>query len=211
MEENLITKKDLLELTGISYGSLYRWKRKKLLPDEWFIHRATFTGQETFFPREKILERVEKIKALKDELSLDEIAETFSATLRPLAFSPADAVDAGVAARPSIELYLSLTGRDGPYDFEQLLRIYVVDQLLRSGDLSREDVQAALRLLADSASSEAELQMVILRKLGVTICMLADNGDHYWTEPDVKVLVRKPLAEWTHELKEILNRGVQNG
>ncbi len=27
MEENLITKKELLEITGISYGALYRWKR----------------------------------------------------------------------------------------------------------------------------------------------------------------------------------------
>ena len=50
MDENLITKKELLELTGISYGALYRWKRMKLLPDEWFIHRSTFTGHETFSP-----------------------------------------------------------------------------------------------------------------------------------------------------------------
>lgn len=49
MEENLITKKELLEITGISYGALYRWKRMKLLPDDWFIHRSTFTGHETFF------------------------------------------------------------------------------------------------------------------------------------------------------------------
>lgn len=34
MEENLITKKELLEITGISYGALYRWKRMKLLPDD---------------------------------------------------------------------------------------------------------------------------------------------------------------------------------
>ena len=31
MEEKLISKKDLLELTGISYGQLYRWKRKKII------------------------------------------------------------------------------------------------------------------------------------------------------------------------------------
>lgn len=49
MEEDLISKKDLLELTGISYGQLYRWKRKQLIPEEWFIRKSTFTGQETFF------------------------------------------------------------------------------------------------------------------------------------------------------------------
>lgn len=49
MEEQLISKKELLEETSISYGQLYRWKRKNLIPEEWFIRKSTFTGQETFF------------------------------------------------------------------------------------------------------------------------------------------------------------------
>lgn len=53
MEEELISKKELLEMTGISYGQLYRWKRKQLLPEDWFIRRSAFTGQETFFPASK--------------------------------------------------------------------------------------------------------------------------------------------------------------
>ena len=68
MDDNLITKKELLELTGISYGALYRWKRMKLLPDDWFIHRSTFTGHETFFPRDKVLERVKQIQQMKKEI-----------------------------------------------------------------------------------------------------------------------------------------------
>ncbi|MCL2486473.1 MAG: YhbD family protein, partial [Oscillospiraceae bacterium] len=35
-KEGLISKKDLLEFTGISYGQLYRWKREGLIPEEWF-------------------------------------------------------------------------------------------------------------------------------------------------------------------------------
>lgn len=50
MDEDLISKKDLLEQTGISYGQLYRWKRKNLIPEDWFIRKSTFTGQETFSP-----------------------------------------------------------------------------------------------------------------------------------------------------------------
>lgn len=49
MDEKLISKKELLRLTGISYGQLYRWKRKNLIPEEWFIRKSTYTGQETFF------------------------------------------------------------------------------------------------------------------------------------------------------------------
>ena len=40
IEEHLISKKDLLQKYDISYGALYRWKRKGLIPDEWFIKKA---------------------------------------------------------------------------------------------------------------------------------------------------------------------------
>ena len=74
MEQELISKKELLDRYGISYGALYRWKRKGLIPEDWFIKKATVTGQETFFPKALICERVELIQNQKDELSLDELA-----------------------------------------------------------------------------------------------------------------------------------------
>lgn len=74
-EENLISKKQLLEKYSISYGALYRWKRKGLIPEEWFIKKSTSTGQETFFPADLIFERVELILAKKEDILLDELAE----------------------------------------------------------------------------------------------------------------------------------------
>ena len=64
---NLISKKDLLAVTGISYGQLYRWKRQRLIPDEWFLKQSSYTGQETFFPREQMLSRIQSILELKDQ------------------------------------------------------------------------------------------------------------------------------------------------
>jgi hypothetical protein len=74
MAENEISKKELLKRYGISYGALYRWKRKQLIPEDWFIKRSTVTGQETFFPERLICERIELIQSKKDEASLDELA-----------------------------------------------------------------------------------------------------------------------------------------
>ena len=73
-DANLISKKEVLEEMGISYGQLYRWKRKGLIPEGWFVRRSTFTGQETFFPRDQILERVRRIKDMKSGHALDELA-----------------------------------------------------------------------------------------------------------------------------------------
>jgi predicted site-specific integrase-resolvase len=74
MEQELLSKKELLERYGISYGALYRWKRKGLIPEDWFIKKSTVTGQETFFPTLLICKRVEMILGQKDDLSLDELA-----------------------------------------------------------------------------------------------------------------------------------------
>ena len=73
-EDRLISKKELLERYGMSYGALYRWKRKGLIPEDWFIRKATATGQETFFPEALITQRVELILSGKNELELDELA-----------------------------------------------------------------------------------------------------------------------------------------
>lgn len=72
---DLISKKELLELYGISYGTLYRWKRMGLIPEDWLVKKSTFTGQETFFNRELICKRVEEILSEKDSHSLEELAK----------------------------------------------------------------------------------------------------------------------------------------
>lgn len=74
MAQELISKKELLETYGISYGTLYRWQRTGLIPKEWFIRKSTETGQETYFPRDLITERVNYIILGKDTASLEELA-----------------------------------------------------------------------------------------------------------------------------------------
>ena len=64
----------LLERYGVSYGALYRWKRMGLIPEDWFLRRATPTGQETFFHRAQICPRVEQILQ-RGDTSLEDLAE----------------------------------------------------------------------------------------------------------------------------------------
>ncbi len=84
MEHELISKKELLQRYSISYGALYRWKRKGLIPEDWFIRKATVTGQETFFPERLICDRVEMILEQKEESSLDELSEQFKTDNEPM-------------------------------------------------------------------------------------------------------------------------------
>lgn len=73
--EDLISKRELLEKYGISYGALYRWKRMGLIPEDWFIRRSTPAGQETFFNRAMICERIDLIMGREDSSLADLAAE----------------------------------------------------------------------------------------------------------------------------------------
>jgi hypothetical protein len=77
-EMAMISKNDLLKKYGISYGTLYRWKRMRLIPEEWFVKKATSTGQETFFPDGLISKRVEKILERQKTQTLEQIAQSLS-------------------------------------------------------------------------------------------------------------------------------------
>jgi DNA-binding transcriptional MerR regulator len=76
--DDLISKKEVLQTYGISYGALYRWKRMGLIPEDWFLRKSTSTGQETFFRRAQICPRVELILAREQGISLEELAQQLS-------------------------------------------------------------------------------------------------------------------------------------
>lgn len=210
MDQELITKKELLQETGISYGSLYRWKRKGLLPDQWFIHKATFTGQETFFPKEKTLERVRKIKELKDTLSLDEMAALFSQQWKPDQLSIQGAVERGVCSRATADLFLSLRSVSELLQFEDLFLLYALSNLVDSGMVSRDEMASALTLLEGADSLEG-LELVILRKMGVSVSCLCRADGTFLAEKESRQIYRVELDRWFLSLKEILNGGTRRG
>lgn len=78
--DELISKREVLERYGISYGALYRWKRLGLIPEDWFLKKSTVTGQETFFRREQICPRVELILSRKENISLEDLAAELAGT-----------------------------------------------------------------------------------------------------------------------------------
>lgn len=172
MDQELITKKELLEITGISYGALYRWKRMKLLPDEWFIHKSTFTGHETFLPRDKVLERVQEIQTMKETMSLEEIARHFQpGPPGEVKMSPQEAAAAGIAVPAIISQYLSYKPLE-EFSYQDLLGLYTFGSLLMEGQVSREEA-FELSEAAIDAGDLAEPVVYLVRKFGVGLCVTA--------------------------------------
>jgi len=127
--ETLISKKEVLEMTGISYGQFYRWKRKGLIPESWFIRKSTFTGQETFLPREKVLERIKKIQDLKDDHSLEELAKLLSPEVSGRDFSTEEVGTLNWISEEVRNFYEDYRNTSGDYLFHDILFLTVLEKL----------------------------------------------------------------------------------
>ncbi|KYH35251.1 hypothetical protein CLTEP_08760 [Clostridium tepidiprofundi DSM 19306] len=203
MSRELISKKDLLDLTGISYGQLYRWKRKKLIPEEWFIKKSSFTGQETFFPKEKILDRIDKIKNMKDDLSLDQIANMFAPKLADVFLNKHELKEKGILSDITLNIYSSINGEEEAFSFEKILFLYTVELFIKSGEASIEEGKNILLTLEGNYRKfkSKGCEVILVRKFGVAICILISPQSEIFIEDSAKFIKKINMAKCIEELK----------
>jgi len=203
LSTDLISKKDLLELTGISYGQLYRWKRKNLIPEDWFVRKSTFTGQETFFPKEKILERIDKIQTMKEDLSLDELANMFSPSVREILLTKEDVLRKGIASESVLQFFIEQTNKTTEFQFVDILYVYMLEELLQSGEISLEEGKMVLQVLRENYETikHKTCDLIVVRKLGISTCFLVSNVDDLIFEKGTKIVLREAIMKYTEALK----------
>lgn len=212
MEQELISKKELLELTGISYGQLYRWKRKNLIPEDWFIRKSTFTGQETFFVKQKILERINKIKNLKDDLSLDELADVFvasngtsgmSAFESRIVLSKVELVERNIVSKVTMDFISRQFGDVPAFSFFDMLCAFLLEKLLRAGELNLDEGKLLIQTLREHYKSfeGKPCEIIFIRKMGVPSFILVSSPTDIYFDNGVKVVVRITLASVAEQLK----------
>lgn len=203
MSEELISKKDLLELAGISYGQLYRWKRKDLIPEEWFVRKSTFTGQETFFPKEKILERIDKIQTMKENLSLDELADMFSPNVTNLNYTKDELIKRNIVSTPVVDFYLDQEKGSLQFNFSRILEVFILEKLLQSGEINLDEGKMVLQVLKDNEPliKQKNCELMITRKLGMSSCLILINAEAIHFEQGTKVVAALSLMTCMEEIK----------
>lgn len=203
MDEELISKKELLQITGISYGQLYRWKRKSLIPEEWFIRKSAFTGQETFFPREKIMERINKIMNMKDDVSLDDLAEQFSHRPVELSIAKEFVIEHNIVTKQLVAIYEGTYGERKSFCFEEILHMYMVEKYLSSGDISFEEGKLMLTTLQDNYEKfqDRDYEVIVIRKYGIGLCLIVAATSEIYIEAGSKLLLKTAKSTFNEELK----------
>lgn len=167
--EDLISKKDLLEQTNISYGQLYRWKRKNIIPEDWFIKKSTFTGQETFFPKEKILERIDLILSMKDDVSLDDIANMFEKKEVKREFSMDLLIEKKAIGIYTKDIFLNIYNNDKEIGKKELLIINIIEKFLVNSLITLDELKTMIPMIEENFKEifNDNGKIYLFRKLGV--------------------------------------------
>ena len=204
MIESEISKKELLELTGITYGQLYRWKRKALIPEEWFVKRSSYTGQETYFPREKVLERIDKILNMKDDFSLDQLADTFSVAPKEVAINSLQLVEKGLVSQRVMDQYKTMFSE--PLGFADILGLIVCEEQLTEGLISLEEGEALIQFLKGEMPSlpEKDFELRYMRKLGIGFWVLVESCYHVVFDPSAKQVLALSITKYMEKIKTLL-------
>ena len=206
LEGEFISKRELLRAARISYGTLYRWKRMNLIPEEWFIHKATKTGQATFFPREKVLNRIGRIQELKGDLSAMQLQEIFSPNVSSFLIPVDDFMALSLVGKLAMSAFQSVFPDRKNLRFNDIFAIYVVDHLMRLSGIYLEDAKKVIRMLEASLKTQRtkEFKLILMRKMGIPFTILVKEKEDLLLEDEVEIVACADLAEFEDALKEQL-------
>lgn len=205
MEERLISKKELLKATGISYGQLYRWKRKNIIPEEWFIKKSVSTGQETFFPMDKILERVYAILSLKDEASLDDLSRMFSGEVKSGDILKEYLIDKNIVSRYVLEKLEVIIQNKERYSMEEVVLILAFNNILEEGSISLNEAIDLISKIKEKYEQIKENEILIIkRKLGVLYYYLTERDVELIEDLEAKILIKINFKEIRSYVNRIL-------
>lgn len=197
-----ISKKDLLKTTGISYGQLYRWKREGLISEEWFVKRSSPTGQETYFPQEKILKRIHAIQQLKDSYSLEELARILTPEVSNRLFCEEDLehfdeLDIDVAAD-----FMDAMSKDS-FVFLEVLVMIALSQAMVDSAITEEERTHAVSFLSKRMSElhSADYVLELLQAQGHLYILLKKEGSEVYLDDGLVAIRSIHLNELSNAIK----------
>lgn len=204
--EELISKKDLLTKANISYGQLYRWKRKNIIPEDWFIKKSTFTGQETFFPKDKILERIDLILSMKDDVSLDDIANMFDKKEDMKEFIMDEIINKKVISDCTKEVFYSIYNKDKRIEKKELLIISIIEKFLLKSIITMEEIKVISSIVDTDFYNlfNEDGKIYLFRKFGVPFVVgCRDYKQIVFDKELIKILeidIMKEISEISRKL-----------
>ena len=197
-----ISKKDLLAMTGISYGQLYRWKRERVIPEEWFIKQSSFTGQETFFPREQILSRIHSILELKDKYSLEELAKLLSPEVSKTTYSKEELIRVTELDIELWKLFEDVLQRDS-YEYVEVLIMLLASEVKQELELDTDQLVQFIRTIhsANLHHKLIEMTITLVQMVDQFYSILIKEDQMAVLDERMKVVYQRNVRELSNDVK----------
>ncbi|MNS18887.1 hypothetical protein D3C72_505930 [compost metagenome] len=146
---------------------------------------------------------------MKDGLSLDELADVFSPSLKEISLTAEQLLKRNIVTNIALDVYLKTTGHEGLFMFEKILSVFVLEKLLRSGDISLDEGKLLIQTLAEHypAFAGRDCELRLIRKMGVAAFILLSRNSEIYFDQGVKEVVRLSMAQATEELKLKIGEG----
>jgi hypothetical protein len=140
---------------------------------------------------------------MKEDVSLDELADVFTPTMSGLSFSREEILRKSVAPAEILDFFMELSGAGDSLGYNETLMLYCVSRLIAAGDIGREEAKTLLEVLKETAASVGleGAQAVLIRKLGVFFCFIVKPPGLICVEKNAKIIGRIDMDAMIEELK----------
>lgn len=140
---------------------------------------------------------------MKEDLSLDELANMFSPSVTEILLAKEDLIRKEITSEPVLQFFMEQTNKTEDFQFAEILYVYVLEELLQSGDVSLEEGKMVLQVLRENyeAIKHKNCDVIIVRKLGISTCLLVSNVDDLIFEKGTKIVLREAITKYTEALK----------
>ncbi len=96
-----------------------------------------------------MLARIDKIVNMKEDLSLDELADMFSPVPADLSINKNELVKRNIVSKISANYVETYFGDSDMYTFEQTLSLYILDHCLHTGEMNLDEGKYMLQTFMD--------------------------------------------------------------
>jgi hypothetical protein len=134
---------------------------------------------------------------MKDDLSLDEISDLFSPSFRNVKISQPELANRNIVTETIINIFNDLFPDYNTYNFKNITHMAIVNKELEVGSITVEDSKSIIKTLEENLSNKTEsnFNVIILRKLGVTTCVIISSHSNLFVEDKAKVIANIDYAK----------------
>lgn len=153
--------------------------------------------------------RIDKIKNMKEDASLDELAEILSPNPADVHSDKARLIREKIVSETAAGILVEVFGEPSSFDFEKILFVYILDKMLQSGEINLEEGKIILKTLDEHFSSfeGKNCDLIFVRKLGISTCLVVSAPNQIHFESGAKIVNRQNVSTCIEELKQKLSNG----